>query len=836
MNLLRSPRGVTAGLLLLFLLAIPITVFASPLRGRDDTVPTLAVSHDVSPRLLSKDREEVTVNVKVEGKGGRVSELHEYVRSFLPRNPLEVVLVMDRSNSMGLTDYAPTRMDAAKEAARLFLNEIEIGDKTALVSFNIEARVLAPLSENTQSTIDAIDEMSPYHKTAIGDAINLALAELEKGSEDALKVIVLLSDGDSNEGVDPLEAAQVARERGIVVFPIAIGLPGETFSEETLIDIGTATGGEYLYAPDEAELKRLYEWMAARVLDIAGVDVHVEINTTELFDVTDFTPGNLRGHGDGDLVYRYNSVPVGTEKSVTLTGHTLVQVPGETVPIIESIVVRYQSIDARDRVLEEGPVVVSFDGISKRVSGQAIQIDRISLDHTRSDYRSVNAYSQDSSVHATIYLKAVPASPYTSAVTVFNPSRSSGSSAFSLETSDDITASHILEQPGQIGRYSLVGSVLGSTQAVIESVRDGFFVVFESPEESREYARATEIYGDVNPDRGRSDHIVTLNPRDSKIMDKAMYVLDRWGLSDQGVGGITEPHDAARIFAEQLRPNVISYNLKDSDFDSDLDVLAAGHGDCNDMAALFASFTRALDIPIRGMGWVAEVQDDDGGEPYLIGHAFNEVHVSGRWAHADATWGKWDSPDVYLRSQQGLQKIIGTAETSPAVREYDRLTTLKYAVGMVAPTEEDIIYLDLDDGLNFDYALYFANRARREWDNLREPAARNVQVSVASAAGLSIELSGLSNDSELDPGEQDRLTLSLEVPAELAESVAAGDNRLLPITLEARYEDADGNQVMKSYQLELRLVRGQSGPNGASGGGGSTTPRLDGSGASGVAR
>ena len=282
-----------------------------------DSAPHLSVNYQVSPGVVRGILEEVTVAITVSGGGGRAGDLPLEVRERLPRRPLEVVLVLDRSGSMEISDYLPTRIEAAKAAARTFLKQIQPGDSTALVSFNDLVSLDVPLTENRELSLEALSRLQPVDGTAIGEGLFRAIDVLEGGTSESVKAVVLLSDGASNEGRDPRLAADAAREAGIPVFTVGIGTSGEDFDESALRYIADVTGGEYLYAPDEEELSRVYERMGGNVINVAGVNASLEIEATGLFDVTDYTTEGLESGGDRRLLYRWDQIPVENARPYT---------------------------------------------------------------------------------------------------------------------------------------------------------------------------------------------------------------------------------------------------------------------------------------------------------------------------------------------------------------------------------------------------------------------------------------------------------------------------------------------------------------------------------------
>jgi Ca-activated chloride channel family protein len=204
----------------------------------------------------------------------------------VPRDQATVVLAMDSSASMTATDVEPTRLDAAKSAASSFLDKLPARFRVGLVSFSSGASVLEEPTEDRDAVSSSLESLEGRVGTAIGDAI---LSSVQLAPEDdpqapdskPLFAVLLLSDGANSAGIDPLEAAQVAKEAGVPVYTIALGteagsidLPNE-FGElqpfpvppdpETLRQIAEETGGRFFEAPSEADLQAVYEEIGSQV-------------------------------------------------------------------------------------------------------------------------------------------------------------------------------------------------------------------------------------------------------------------------------------------------------------------------------------------------------------------------------------------------------------------------------------------------------------------------------------------------------------------------------------------------------------------------------------------
>ena len=233
----------------------------------------------------------------------------------LPWAKSTILLAMDISRSMRVADVQPTRMVAAQEAAKAFLNEVPSRIEVGLVTFAGSAQVAQRATIDRPSLVSAIDAIQMQYGTAIGNAIVECLAELfpdhgidlgemtfgssrrearsldEKKADRALPkeitpvppgsyesaAIILLSDGRRTTGVDTLEAAKMAADRGVRIHVVGLGTPdghaamGEGMSiylqldEPTLRHVAQMTGGEYHHAGTAESLRSVYQKLGSRL-------------------------------------------------------------------------------------------------------------------------------------------------------------------------------------------------------------------------------------------------------------------------------------------------------------------------------------------------------------------------------------------------------------------------------------------------------------------------------------------------------------------------------------------------------------------------------------------
>lgn len=183
----------------------------------------------------------------------------------------DLILAIDISGSMDVRDFdtpqgtREQRLAGVRDVVRAFVDRRE-GDRMALIVFGSKAYLQSPLTDDTTTIVDLLDQtevgMAGPH-TAIGDAIGLSIRTFET-SEIEQRLLILLSDGaDTASRMSPLNAAEIARGKGVEIYTIAVGDPqaqGENRVDvQALQDIASRTGGSYFFASDQAALNETYE-------------------------------------------------------------------------------------------------------------------------------------------------------------------------------------------------------------------------------------------------------------------------------------------------------------------------------------------------------------------------------------------------------------------------------------------------------------------------------------------------------------------------------------------------------------------------------------------------
>lgn len=242
----------------------------------------------------------------------------------LPSNQAIIMLSMDVSGSMRANDINPTRISAAQAAARDFVAVQPKTAKVGIVAFSSAAMLVQAPTTNHDELNAAIEHLRVDRFTAVGSGLMVALhavfpdvnADMFTAGRNAFRrcygygcgdsnsngkplgegkgeeeqkppppvqagsyknaVIVLMSDGQTNMGADPIEAARIAANHGIRVFTVGFGsdqggnvdFEGRTvhvrLDEETLKSIADITRGTYYKAGSESELKKVYKTLSTQ--------------------------------------------------------------------------------------------------------------------------------------------------------------------------------------------------------------------------------------------------------------------------------------------------------------------------------------------------------------------------------------------------------------------------------------------------------------------------------------------------------------------------------------------------------------------------------------------
>jgi Ca-activated chloride channel homolog len=194
----------------------------------------------------------------------------------VPTEQATVVLAIDRSGSMRATDVAPSRLAAVKSAAARFLDSVPRRVKVGAVTYNGQADVLAAPETDRAPVRAAIEAIEAKGGTASGDGLQAALDLIRRGegAKQPPAAVVLISDGKSTKGSDPV---QVAREGGVPVYTVALGTPDGTVVDAegtthqatpdpaTMQAVAEASGGQSFTVEDAGRLSAVYEKLGSQV-------------------------------------------------------------------------------------------------------------------------------------------------------------------------------------------------------------------------------------------------------------------------------------------------------------------------------------------------------------------------------------------------------------------------------------------------------------------------------------------------------------------------------------------------------------------------------------------
>jgi Ca-activated chloride channel family protein len=205
----------------------------------------------------------------------------------LPRVEGTVILAFDVSSSMTADDLEPTRLEAAKAAARALVEHQPSTVRIGVVAFSNGGLVVQPPTDDQAAVFAAIDRLDPQGATSLaqgiyaalnaiaGEAIAIDAEALEEGGPIEIgsypsAVVLLLTDGENTASTDPLEIAQLAAEAGVRIYPVGIGSPEgavlqidgysilSRLDESLLQEIAGLTNGAYYRAGDRESLQEIY--------------------------------------------------------------------------------------------------------------------------------------------------------------------------------------------------------------------------------------------------------------------------------------------------------------------------------------------------------------------------------------------------------------------------------------------------------------------------------------------------------------------------------------------------------------------------------------------------
>lgn len=193
---------------------------------------------------------------------------------------VNVVMVMDVSGSMAAGDYKPSRLEAAKESAKILVDELNNKDNSGIVIFSSGSTTSAYLSPFKDKVLEKLSGIKQTQgETALGDGLALAV-DMATSIPNKKKVIILMSDGVNNAGViSPDDAISFAKTNNIQVYTVGIGsnenvILGYDFlgrpvyaqlDEATLQKIAEETNGQYFKSVDSGTLEKIYSELPQKI-------------------------------------------------------------------------------------------------------------------------------------------------------------------------------------------------------------------------------------------------------------------------------------------------------------------------------------------------------------------------------------------------------------------------------------------------------------------------------------------------------------------------------------------------------------------------------------------
>lgn len=737
------------------------------------TYPHLETEYKLSTNSVTKYSDTISIDYKIKGLGGKFEELPEAIRNKMPRKPLDVVLVIDKSGSMEADDYSPNRLIAAQTAAKSFVSLIGDNDRVAVVSFTGYTKIESDFSNNKESLYSSIDNIYPvWEGTAIGDGLIKGINLLnDYGQKDAVKAIVLLSDGASNRGTSVSVASSRSKDAGIPVFTIGIGskegsyVKGQLqeFDEQALIDISVETGGKYYFAADKSDLINIYKRLSSTVLNVAGLDVKVNIEPSEYFDLK------------SENYKKIDNIQIDDVKVLNIKGNLKKATPPGKIPLIR-ITVSYVLLTDKDNQIEyirDGLIYINYD-IKPEKSN--IKINNINFDNNENEYKKLNVYRTNNLIEVDVDLDN-PANQHVFSMPVIYPTYTTNPSSVifrdEMKQTDKESVSHSFEVT-DIGEYTFSEYLYYPDASVLTDYKTtDLYVIFDKNE------NIDDLWYD-----GEKVETTHFEYEPEKINPKSKEILD---LTLSNIGQTKEKLHAVEEIVDYLK-NHIEYSASDNDWKDDFTALDTNGknpksgmtgkpvGDCSDYALAFISMARSVGIPARPV--LANYKDG--------GHAFAEFYIDGEWVHVEPQ-GYVNKPDIYLEHEE----MEFYTEVKNKVKP-DTYLTMRYSVGLTEPSNTKVITITKKS--TNDVPLVFTNKAK----NNKKYIAKNFKIEVINNGGLDIEVSE-SEERNFKPGKEFQTNLIIEIP-ETMNKIGITD-----VVLKVEYETIDGDQISKTYPFVVIL-------------------------------
>jgi Ca-activated chloride channel homolog len=183
----------------------------------------------------------------------------------VPKEQASIVLVTDVSRSMLADDVEPSRLEAARAAAQRFLEEVPEEARIGAVAFSSDPHTIEAPTDEREEIETLIEGLNADGGTAAGDALATALGMVDGPAEERPPAaILLLSDGKTTTGRDPIPVARAARREGVPIHTVALGTRGAT--------ITTPDGLRLPVPPDPETMRRIAELSGGRAFEVDAAD------------------------------------------------------------------------------------------------------------------------------------------------------------------------------------------------------------------------------------------------------------------------------------------------------------------------------------------------------------------------------------------------------------------------------------------------------------------------------------------------------------------------------------------------------------------------------------
>ncbi|MCW2983965.1 MAG: hypothetical protein JWR63_1535 [Conexibacter sp.] len=273
---------------LLALLAIPLALLGLSAARRRRTTYAIrfpaAATLAIAAGTVSAWRRHLPAALAIAAIAALALALAKPLRTVaVPVEGASVVVVTDQSGSRSATAVAPDRLSAAEAAAETFLGKLPKPTRVGVVAYSDGPDGTLPPTTDRERVKSTIEAQSASGATATGEALQVAIDTLAPNGRKAARpasAIVLLSDGKTTTGRDPVPVARVAKRLGIPIYTVALGTPDATIPNpvsplsppiavppdpETLKQIADVSGGRAFTSDDAGQLRSIYSTLGSRL-------------------------------------------------------------------------------------------------------------------------------------------------------------------------------------------------------------------------------------------------------------------------------------------------------------------------------------------------------------------------------------------------------------------------------------------------------------------------------------------------------------------------------------------------------------------------------------------